>query len=135
MADTSQHEELSEPHTNGVMDGLTEEEKSKMRPADIDAVNITFSVISKFHIHILINISKYYWKLLRFRKTDEPQQQKTQIFYLNLEPLCGSVEFGQVHIISPVKIPERTFGLKNRFWNWFSWKIEYTESHQLLWIM
>ncbi|XP_043288963.1 protein hu-li tai shao isoform X7 [Venturia canescens] len=37
MADTSQHEELSEPHTNGVMDGLTEEEKSKMRPADIDA--------------------------------------------------------------------------------------------------
>ncbi|KAG8041030.1 hypothetical protein G9C98_002018 [Cotesia typhae] len=36
MADTSQHE-LSEPHTNGVIDGLTEEEKSKMRPADIDA--------------------------------------------------------------------------------------------------
>lgn len=38
MADTSQ-QALSEPHTNGVMDGLTEEEKSKMRPADIDAVN------------------------------------------------------------------------------------------------
>lgn len=37
MADTSQ-QPLSEPHTNGVMDGLTEEEKSKMRPADIDAV-------------------------------------------------------------------------------------------------
>ncbi|XP_014300103.1 uncharacterized protein LOC103579393 isoform X3 [Microplitis demolitor] len=36
MADTSQHE-LSEPHTNGAIDGLTEEEKSKMRPADIDA--------------------------------------------------------------------------------------------------
>ncbi|XP_032662938.1 uncharacterized protein LOC116840397 isoform X1 [Odontomachus brunneus] len=36
MADTSQ-QALSEPHTNGVMDGLTEEEKSKMRPADIDA--------------------------------------------------------------------------------------------------
>lgn len=36
MADTSQ-QELTEPHTNGVMDGLTEEEKSKMRPADIDA--------------------------------------------------------------------------------------------------
>ncbi|XP_015609655.1 protein hu-li tai shao isoform X5 [Cephus cinctus] len=36
MADTSQ-QELSEPHTNGVVDGLTEEEKSKMRPADIDA--------------------------------------------------------------------------------------------------
>ncbi|XP_033212890.1 protein hu-li tai shao isoform X2 [Belonocnema kinseyi] len=36
MADTSQPE-LSEPHTNGVVDGLTEEEKSKMRPADIDA--------------------------------------------------------------------------------------------------
>lgn len=38
MADTSQQQPLSEPHTNGVMDGLTEEEKSKMRPADIDAV-------------------------------------------------------------------------------------------------
>ncbi|KAI4488521.1 hypothetical protein M0802_011561 [Mischocyttarus mexicanus] len=36
MADTSQ-QELSEPHTNGAMDGLTEEEKSKIRPADIDA--------------------------------------------------------------------------------------------------
>ncbi|XP_023288409.1 protein hu-li tai shao isoform X7 [Orussus abietinus] len=36
MADTSQ-QEISEPHTNGVVDGLTEEEKSKMRPADIDA--------------------------------------------------------------------------------------------------
>ncbi|XP_020286774.1 uncharacterized protein LOC109856188 isoform X1 [Pseudomyrmex gracilis] len=35
MADTSQP--LSEPHTNGVVDGLTEEEKSKIRPADIDA--------------------------------------------------------------------------------------------------
>lgn len=38
MADTSQQQPLTEPHTNGVMDGLTEEEKSKMRPADIDAV-------------------------------------------------------------------------------------------------
>lgn len=38
MADTSQ-QALSEPHTNGVMDGLTEDEKSKMRPADIDAVS------------------------------------------------------------------------------------------------
>nr|XP_031842972.1 uncharacterized protein LOC116431534 isoform X1 [Nomia melanderi]XP_031842973.1 uncharacterized protein LOC116431534 isoform X1 [Nomia melanderi]XP_031842974.1 uncharacterized protein LOC116431534 isoform X1 [Nomia melanderi] len=37
MADTSEQQTLSEPHTNGVMDGLTEEEKSKMRPADIDA--------------------------------------------------------------------------------------------------
>nr|XP_012153291.1 PREDICTED: protein hu-li tai shao isoform X3 [Megachile rotundata] len=37
MADTSPQPALSEPHTNGVMDGLTEEEKSKMRPADIDA--------------------------------------------------------------------------------------------------
>ncbi|XP_070153808.1 uro-adherence factor A isoform X2 [Polyergus mexicanus] len=37
MADTSQQQALSEPHTNGVMDGLTEDEKSKMRPADIDA--------------------------------------------------------------------------------------------------
>ncbi|XP_066586227.1 uncharacterized protein hts isoform X2 [Prorops nasuta] len=36
MADPSQ-QELTEPHTNGVVDGLTEEEKSKMRPADIDA--------------------------------------------------------------------------------------------------
>ncbi|RLU20867.1 hypothetical protein DMN91_007481 [Ooceraea biroi] len=36
MADTSQ-QALSEPHTNGVVDGLTEDEKSKMRPADIDA--------------------------------------------------------------------------------------------------
>lgn len=38
MADTSQ-QALSEPHTNGVVDGLTEDEKSKMRPADIDAVS------------------------------------------------------------------------------------------------
>lgn len=45
MADTSQQQPLSEPHTNGVVDGLTEDEsnmmpdeKSKMRPADIDAV-------------------------------------------------------------------------------------------------
>ena len=38
MADPSQQQPLTEPHTNGVMDGLTEEEKSKMRPADIDAV-------------------------------------------------------------------------------------------------
>ncbi|XP_014481933.1 PREDICTED: uncharacterized protein LOC106748184 isoform X5 [Dinoponera quadriceps] len=37
MADTSQQQALSEPHTNGAVDGLTEEEKSKMRPADIDA--------------------------------------------------------------------------------------------------
>ncbi|KAF3429772.1 hypothetical protein E2986_07480 [Frieseomelitta varia] len=37
MADPSQQQPLTEPHTNGVMDGLTEEEKSKMRPADIDA--------------------------------------------------------------------------------------------------
>ncbi|XP_076677416.1 adducin 1-like protein hts isoform X2 [Andrena cerasifolii] len=37
MADTSQQQPLSEPHTNGVVDGLTEDEKSKMRPADIDA--------------------------------------------------------------------------------------------------
>ncbi|XP_017765231.1 PREDICTED: protein hu-li tai shao isoform X1 [Eufriesea mexicana] len=37
MADISQQQPLSEPHTNGLMDGLTEEEKSKMRPADIDA--------------------------------------------------------------------------------------------------
>lgn len=50
MADTSQ-QALSEPHTNGVMDGLTEDEKSKMRPADIDAVSfveycgLTFSPI------------------------------------------------------------------------------------------
>ncbi|EFN85994.1 uncharacterized protein LOC105181901 isoform X2 [Harpegnathos saltator] len=36
MADPSQ-QALSEPHTNGAVDGLTEEEKSKMRPADIDA--------------------------------------------------------------------------------------------------
>lgn len=39
MADTSQ-QALSEPHTNGVVDGLTEDEKSKMRPADIDAVSL-----------------------------------------------------------------------------------------------
>ncbi|XP_076295001.1 protein hu-li tai shao-like isoform X1 [Lasioglossum baleicum] len=38
MTDTSEQQTLSEPHTNGIMDGLTEEEKSKMRPADIDAV-------------------------------------------------------------------------------------------------
>ena len=47
MADTSQPE-LSEPHTNGVMDGLTEEEKSKMRPADIDAVILTKFLVRFF---------------------------------------------------------------------------------------
>ncbi|XP_077257741.1 adducin 1-like protein hts isoform X1 [Temnothorax americanus] len=37
MADTSQRA-LSEPHTNGVVDdGLTEDDRSKIRPADIDA--------------------------------------------------------------------------------------------------
>lgn len=48
MADTSQ-QALSEPHTNGVMDGLTEDEKSKMRPADIDAVSfVEVSVVQRF---------------------------------------------------------------------------------------
>lgn len=43
MADTNQQppEMLEPPQTNGVVDGLTEEEKSKMRPADIDAVSKT----------------------------------------------------------------------------------------------
>lgn len=43
MADTSQP--LSEPHTNGVVDGLTEEEKSKIRPADIDAVSFVSNTV------------------------------------------------------------------------------------------
>lgn len=48
MADTSQ-QALSEPHTNGVMDGLTEDEKSKMRPADIDAVSfVQVSAVQRF---------------------------------------------------------------------------------------
>lgn len=59
MADTSEQQTLSEPHTNGVMDGLTEEEKSKMRPADIDAVtylkeNTRNSVEFDFQIHFTI---------------------------------------------------------------------------------
>ncbi|XP_067003897.1 protein hu-li tai shao isoform X2 [Anabrus simplex] len=39
MADTSQMEQLSpsEPQTNGIPDGIDEDEKMKMRPADIDA--------------------------------------------------------------------------------------------------
>ncbi|KAJ8680142.1 hypothetical protein QAD02_015929 [Eretmocerus hayati] len=37
MADTSQLQQEEIPQTNGAIDGLTEEEKSKMRPADIDA--------------------------------------------------------------------------------------------------
>lgn len=45
MADTSQ-QALSEPHTNGVVDGLTEDEKSKMRPADIDAVSFVENLAS-----------------------------------------------------------------------------------------
>lgn len=48
MADTSQ-QALSEPHTNGVVDGLTEDEKSKMRPADIDAVSfVEYTAIQHF---------------------------------------------------------------------------------------
>lgn len=41
MADTSQSEQspLVEPQTNGVLEGLDEDERSKMRPADIDAVS------------------------------------------------------------------------------------------------
>ena len=39
MADISQQEVVPESQTNGIVDGLTEEEKSKMRPADIDAVS------------------------------------------------------------------------------------------------
>jgi hypothetical protein len=39
MADISQQQQEEPPQTNGVLDGLTEEEKSKMRPADIDAVS------------------------------------------------------------------------------------------------
>ena len=56
MADTSQ-QELSEPHTNGVIDGLTEEEKSKMRPADIDAVSFKRSKLIKIEVilfHLMI---------------------------------------------------------------------------------
>ncbi|GLH11799.1 Protein hu-li tai shao, partial [Gryllus bimaculatus] len=40
MADTSQSEQpsqASEPQTNGLPDGVEEDEKTKMRPADIDA--------------------------------------------------------------------------------------------------
>ncbi|XP_071051008.1 protein hu-li tai shao isoform X2 [Onthophagus taurus] len=39
MADTSQSELKSPPHTNGVLptDGIDEEDRAKMRPADIDA--------------------------------------------------------------------------------------------------
>lgn len=47
MADTSQQQQqeaLEPPQTNGAVDGLTEEEKSKMRPADIDAVSILYSI-------------------------------------------------------------------------------------------
>lgn len=47
MADTSQ-QALSEPHTNGVVDGLTEDEKSKMRPADIDAVSFVENLAFNF---------------------------------------------------------------------------------------
>uniref|UniRef100_A0ABD2W6R8 Class II aldolase/adducin N-terminal domain-containing protein n=1 Tax=Trichogramma kaykai TaxID=54128 RepID=A0ABD2W6R8_9HYME len=37
MADSNQQEEMHEVQTNGAVDGLTEEEKAKMRPADIEA--------------------------------------------------------------------------------------------------
>ena len=55
MADTSQPE-LSEPHTNGVMDGLTEEEKSKMRPADIDAVILTKFLVRFFFFFVFYSV-------------------------------------------------------------------------------
>lgn len=52
MADTSQ-QALIEPHTNGVVDGLTEDEKSKMRPADIDAVKFSFQIRLCLYIIII----------------------------------------------------------------------------------
>lgn len=57
MADTSPQPVLSEPHTNGVMDGLTEEEKSKMRPADIDAVRYERQERKKSNCGYFISLS------------------------------------------------------------------------------
>jgi len=56
MADTSQ-QALSEPHTNGVVDGLTEDEKSKMRPADIDAVSFA-EYMTVFNVSSIIEIEE-----------------------------------------------------------------------------
>lgn len=63
MTDVSQ-QELSEPHTNGVVidDGLTDEERSKMRPADIDAVTLflsTFLSITLFYALSRSTVSPY----------------------------------------------------------------------------
>lgn len=41
MADTSVSEPITEPRTNGVAEAdETEEERAKLRPADIDAVSV-----------------------------------------------------------------------------------------------
>lgn len=57
MADTSQQQQEAPepPQTNGAVDGLTEEEKSKIRPADIDAVSAIYVVCVLFVIHLLIH--------------------------------------------------------------------------------
>lgn len=64
MADTSQ-QELTEPHTNGAVDGLTEEEKSKMRPADIDAVGHLFNLLYVVVVVVVEQSVNNYYSMFR----------------------------------------------------------------------
>lgn len=51
-------ETIPTSHTNGVIeDGYDEDEKSKMRPADIDAVSIWILHIGKYLLYILLPYS------------------------------------------------------------------------------
>ena len=75
MADTSQ-QALSEPHTNGVVDGLTEDEKSKMRPADIDAVSFT-EYMAVFNVSSIIEIEESFnGYLFEFRQRKKGLKSK-----------------------------------------------------------
>ena len=73
MADTNQQQEQQQPHqeameppqTNGAIDGLTEEEKSKMRPADIDAVSIY--LYNFVHLHAMCTHTCYVYDTRRLR--------------------------------------------------------------------
>lgn len=77
MADTSLQEEV--PQTNG-FDGLTEEEKSKMRPADIDAVSIFF--FSFQTIFVFENNERGCIKISRLKFVK--LRERTFIYYFSL---------------------------------------------------
>lgn len=61
---TANTETIPTPHTNGLVEDEYEEDKSKMRPADIDAVSNSIKMHLCVMIFIIFNISAFYftWK-------------------------------------------------------------------------